>query len=178
MAAIGAGNVSAQKSATEKFDSKMFPFAIHWDDASKTAIDCSSLNSTPAGGSGFVQAKEGHFFDEKGKRVRLFGVNVGADAAFPTHADAEKIAAHMHKFGINAVRLHHTDTDWAKISVFDRSFDDTQHFNKEAIDKLDYFIFQLKKNGVYINLNLKSLGLSKKGTGFLIRRNWDTPANQ
>ena len=63
------------------------------------------------------------------------------------------------------MRLHHTDTDWAKISVFDRTFNDTQHLNKEAIDRLDYFIFQLKKNGVYSNINLKISRTFKKGDG-------------
>ena len=84
----GAGSAFAQSSSSDKFDSKMFPFSIPWDDASKTVIDCSSLNPTPAGVSGYVQAKGGQFIDAKGNRKRLFGVNFGADAAFPTHSDA------------------------------------------------------------------------------------------
>ena len=131
---------SAQKSPLDAIDAKMFPFVIPWDDASHSVIDCSSLNPTPAGVHGFVSARNGHFFDESGRRLRMLGVNFGADAAFPTHEDAEKIAAHLHKYGFNIVRLHHTDTDWAKISVFDRKYDDTQHLNLMAIDRLDYFI--------------------------------------
>ena len=141
------------------------PFAMPWDDSSKSPTDASSLNPVPAGVNGRLSAKNGHFYDEKGTRVRFVGVNIAADAAFPTHADAVKIAARLHKYGFNIVRLHHMDTDWAKTSLIDRTIDDTQHLNKEALERLDYFVAQLKKNGVYANINLKVSRVFKIGDG-------------
>ncbi len=141
------------------------PFVMPWDDSSKSIVDSSSLNPAPAGVNGRLHAKNGHFYDDKGTRVRFLGVNIGADAAFPSHADSRKVAARLHKYGFNIVRLHHMDTDWAGTSLIDRTFDDTQHFNREALDRLDYFVAQLKKNGVYSNINLKVSRVFKKGDG-------------
>lgn len=131
-----------------------FPFVMPWDDASHTVIDVGALNPVPAGINGFITAKDGHFYDERGNRVRFLGVNIAADAAFPTKDDAEKVAARLHKYGINIVRLHHMDASWSKPNLFDPAFKDTQHYNKEALDRLDYFIFQLKRHGIYSNINL------------------------
>ena len=138
---------SAQSPAT-------FPFVLPWDDASKTVVDVSALNPTPAGANGAIVARNGHFYDGKGRRVRFIGVNMAADNAFPTHENADKIAARLHKFGVNIVRLHHTDANWSHPNLFDPKFPDTQHLDKEALDRLDYFVAALKKNGVYSNVNL------------------------
>ena len=133
----------------------MFPFVMPWDDGNtKTAIDVGSLNPTPAGVNGFVKARNGKLYDEKGRRIRLIGVNCAANAAFPDHATAEKVAVRLHKLGFNIVRFHHMDADWSKPNLWDPNYKDTQHLNPDALDRLDYFMAQLKKNGVYSNLNL------------------------
>ena len=131
-----------------------FPFVLPWDDASKTVVDVSALNPVPAGVNGAIVAKNGHFYDGKGKRVRFIGVNMAADNAFPSHENADKIAARLHKFGVNIVRLHHTDASWSHPNLFDPKSPDTQHLDKVALDKLDYFVAALKRNGVYSNVNL------------------------
>jgi len=89
-------------------DAPMFPFVLPWDDASPGITNMSNLLDKPAGGRGFVVAKEGHLFDGN-KRFRIFGVNTVFGANFPTHEDAGKVAARMAKFGINCVRFHHMD---------------------------------------------------------------------
>src|SRR6516225_8967557 len=83
-----------------------FPFVIPWDDASPTLTDVSALNPTPAGQNGSITARDGHFYDGKGQRVRFLGVNLCYRANFPAKADAEKVAARLRKYGINIVRLH------------------------------------------------------------------------
>ena len=128
-------------------------------------VNVGSFNPTPAGSNGFIRARDGHFYDEKGKRIRFLGVNLAADSAFPTHSDAEKIAARLHKYGFNIVRLHHMDASFSKINLFDRASGDTQHLNKDALDRLDYFIFQLKQNGIYANINLKVSRTFTEGDG-------------
>ena len=127
---------------------------LPWDDASKTVVDVSALNSVPAGKNGAIVARGGHFYDGAGRRIRFIGVNMAADNAFPTHENADKIAARLHKFGVNIVRLHHMDASWAHPNLFDPKFPDSQHLNPEAIDRLDYFVAALKRNGIYSNINL------------------------
>jgi hypothetical protein len=132
-----------------------FPFVLPWDDDSQSVVNVGFLNPVPAGADGFIRTRDGHFYDEKGRRIRFIGVNMAADAAFPTHADAEKIAGRLHKFGVNIVRLHHMDASWSKPNIFDTSSGDTQHLNAEALDRLDYLVNQLKLHGIYANINLK-----------------------
>lgn len=129
---------------------EMFPFVPPWDDATPSVTNLSGWLDQPAGKDGFVTARDGHFFSGN-KRVRFFGVNMAFGGNFPTHADAEKVAARMAKFGINCVRFHHMDTDTAPTGILKK---DRRTLDPEALDKLDYFVAQLKKHGIYSNLNL------------------------
>ena len=136
----------------------MFPFVLPWDDATPgTATDLSFLNAKPAGVNGFIVPKSGHFIESKtGKRVRFLATNLVAKSAFPSHADAEKVAARLAKLGINLVRLHHMDnSNWGQeSSIWDYAYKDRQHLSAAQLDKLDDLIAHLKKNGIYVNLNL------------------------
>jgi len=139
-------------------DSTMFPFVIPWDDAtSGTATDVSQMNTAPAGKNGFIVVRDGHFVESAtGVRVRFLGTNLAFRADFPSHDDADKVAARMAKYGINLVRLHHMDnsTQGKGGSIWDISVADRQHIDPVQLDRLDYLIAQLKKHGVYVNINL------------------------
>src|SRR5258707_7867292 len=78
---------------------EMFPFVLPWDDASAGVTNVSAWLEKPAGAVGFVGVRDGHLNTGKG-RIRFFGVNMAFGGNFPAHADAEKIAARMAKFGI------------------------------------------------------------------------------
>ena len=135
-----------------------FPFVIPWDDAAPgTATDVSFLNAKPAGVNGRVIVRDGHFVESgTGKRVRFLGVAFTFTSAFPNHADAEKVAARLAKYGVNLVRVHFIDQNYAgPFTLWDPHFKDFRHIDAGQRDKLDYLIAQLKKNGVYVNLNLK-----------------------
>ena len=151
------GMASAQTPPTAS-SPPMFPFFLPWDDASPgTITDVSFLNSKPAGKNGYIMPKHGHFIEGKtGQRIRFIGTNFAAKDAFPSHADAVKVAARIAKLGINLVRLHHMDNDgWGPgATIWDTRFKDRQHIDPAQLDKLDYLVFQFKKNGVYSNLNL------------------------
>jgi hypothetical protein len=129
---------------------EMFPFVLPWDDASPSVTNLSAWLERPAGRDGFVTVKNGHLF-ANGKRLRIFGVNVAFGANFPTHEDAEKIAARMAKFGINCVRFHHMDMQPAPGGIWAKEM---RTLDAGQLDKLDYFIAELKKNGIYADLNL------------------------
>lgn len=160
---------------------ELFPFVLPWDDATPSITNLSGLLEKPAGKHGFVSVKDGHLYAGE-KRLRIFGVNLAFGANFPTHADAEKVAARMAKFGINCVRFHHLDTAPVPAGLLEKDF---RTFNAERLDRLDYFIAQLAKNGIYTNLNLhvgnpyptlpKWEGREKYGKGW---DNFYTPAIQ
>jgi hypothetical protein len=137
------GSLRAQETAS-------FPFVLPWDDSSTTITDMRSLNDRPAGKHGFVRVKGGHLFTDAG-RIRFLGVNICMDACFPEHGDAAKVAARMAKFGINCVRFHHMDRDPAPRGIFKA---DMRTLDPAQMDRLDYFIAQLKKQGIYTDLNL------------------------
>lgn len=136
-----------------------FPFTIPWNDTlAGVATDVSFLNAKPAGKNGRIVVKDGHFVEQDtGTRVRFLGVNLCAAQAFPEKADAELFAKRLAKAGVNVARIHHIDNPWPTPggSLWDRKFPDHQHLDAPQLDKLDHLIDQLKRNGVYVNLNLK-----------------------
>ena len=145
-----------------------FPFVIPGDDASKTVTDFSYLSPDPAGHDGFVRIRDGHFVTDAG-RLRMWGVNVGYGGCFPSHDDAKLVAAHLAKLGLNAIRIHHHESQLAPTGLLnaDGSFD------AEQVDRLDFFLNQLHQHGIYANLNLhvgrevsKELGIPQIGNSF------------
>ncbi|MGQ9731497.1 MAG: carbohydrate binding domain-containing protein [Candidatus Zipacnadales bacterium] len=147
--ALGLGCRSSQAQEED-----LFPFTIPWDDDSPSVANVSDWNEKPAGKHGFITVRDGHFVDGKGERIRFLGTNLCFAAAFPPHEIAEKVARRMAKFGINIVRFHHMDSNPFPRGILDPEYADKQHLSKEAFDRLDYLIYQLKENGIYANLNL------------------------
>lgn len=137
---------------------ELFPFVLPWDDGTPGVVDMSSLLEAPAGARGHVYAAEdGHLYAGDGsaerpkKRLRLWGVNTSFAGNFPTREDAPKVAARLAKFGVNCVRFHHMDRDAAPKGIWK---DDLLTIDPEQLERLDYFIAQLKQRGIYANLNL------------------------
>lgn len=95
---------------------------------------------------------EGHFA-AGGKRLRFFGTNLVADGCFPVKSKAPWIAARLRKMGFNLVRLHHMDNPWSPGSLFQQG-SDTRHLNPVTLDRLEYLIAHLKRNGIRVNVNL------------------------
>lgn len=132
---------------------EMLPFVMPWDDSRPGITDMSFLNHCPAGTLGNIYIKNGHLFAGR-DRIRFFGVNLTAGACFPDHETADKVAARMAKFGINAVRFHFLDSTWGEVCMIDYASGSSWNLNADAVDRLDYFISRLREKGIYINLNL------------------------
>jgi hypothetical protein len=131
-------------------EAPLFPFVMPWDDASPGITDLSPWLEAPAGKDGFVTVQDGHL-SANGKRLRLWGTNLCFGANFPEHAQAEKIAARLAKLGINCVRFHHMDMLPAPSGLLQA---DKLTPDPKMLDRLDYFIAELKKRGIYADLNL------------------------
>ncbi|ODR28288.1 hypothetical protein [Eisenbergiella tayi] len=124
-------------------------------------LDFSSLLEAPAGRHGFVKVRDGHFYFEDGTQARFFGFNFPARANMPDHETAEKIAHKLATMGANIARIHASDTNTGPIgwsSNPDSPLLDYPHtsrqFHPEGLDRFDYWIYQLKKNGIYLHIDL------------------------
>src|SRR5437867_11392286 len=85
-------------------------FPISYAPDAPGLLDCSNLlaKNKPAGQLGPITVRDGHFFSGQ-NRIRFWGVNIAFGGNFPTHEQADKLAARLSSFGINAVRFHHMD---------------------------------------------------------------------
>ncbi len=155
-----------------------FPLALPWDDASATPIDASDLLRDAPGDdlSTVINARgrvvvgpDGHFrFSNTGQRARFWGTNLTFSSAFPPSPDnppaggdefpdpqaAEKLARRLAKLGFNAVRFHHIDWFSRPSGLWQAYWDNTQVMDPVQLGRLDYLIYQLKRHGIYVDLNL------------------------
>lgn len=143
-AATPAANAAAPK--FEFFESK--PSGL---DDKPTLTDLSSLNAEAAGAHGFIHAERGHFIDDRGTRVRIFGVNLSGAACLPDRATASRLARHFRKLGFNAVRLHALDAPGALLT---KDFE----LAHDALERLDHFGAELKAQGLYFSFGLHAAG--------------------
>ncbi len=139
-------------------DDGMFPFVPSYD-APENVVNMSHLLEAPAGKHGRIRVKDGHFVNDKG-RVRLHATNLTGPANFPTHAEAERLAARLARFGINCVRLHYFDSSYGTFmlpheqGILTEDFRTRRQFDAERRDRQDYLLAQFKKRGIYVDMNL------------------------
>ncbi|MBN1409265.1 MAG: carbohydrate binding domain-containing protein [Spirochaetales bacterium] len=131
----------------------LFDFYIPWDDDSKTPIDLSGLLDKPAGKNGYIKPDKNGHLTAAGKRIRFWGVNFTFANNFPDKASAEKAAGHLAKYGVNIVRFHHMDMFAQPDGIWTTNKPDRK-LSPGQLDKLDYFVSELKTNGIYVDINL------------------------
>lgn len=148
-------SASSVANSTAATANQMVPFVLPFDDASSGVTNLGELlNHLPAGKFGAIKANaQGHFVvgDE---RIRFLGVNITASSTMTSKANAEKVARRLAKFGVNLVRFHHMDNHFGAKSIINYAAGTSRSLDAENLDKLDYYIYQLKLNGIYTNLNL------------------------
>lgn len=151
---------AAEEARTAPDARDLFPFVIR-PDAEGTAMDMSAFVPAPAGRDGFIRREGEHLVDGKGRLVRLNGVNLTGSANFPAHAEADRLAAHFARLGINCVRLHYFDT-----TTFANFMQEPFHcilrpdgsgrqvIDEEKRDRLEYMIAAFKRRGVHVSMNI------------------------
>lgn len=144
-----------------------FPFNMPWDDDSPNVTNMKHLLDAPAGKHGYLKvAADGHFYFENqpGVRARFNGVTITAGANFPDRALAPGIAARMARFGINMVRV--TFQDYIPpFGLFKEPLSSTRELDPAQLDKLDWFLHQLKLRGIYVHLDFLSARPFLEGDG-------------
>ncbi len=135
--------------------SRWYPLDTTRDDYTKPAVvNLSRYLHRPAGKHGFLTVRGGGFVFRDGTPVRFWGVNIVAGNVFMDRTTAERTAARLAKFGCNMVRLHHMDASWAQPNIFGNHPTSTLNLSPEMLDRLDYFIYQCKRHGIYIYMDL------------------------
>ena len=139
-------------------------FPVDWRVDANSPADLSFLLDAPAGKDGYVRVADGHLVRGDGKRLRLWGVNVSMAGGLPAKENAPLIARRLAQCGVNCVRLHFLDV-LSPRGIIDAGRQDTQAFDQAQVDRLDFFVAELKKRGIYTNLNLNVAHSYKPGDG-------------
>ncbi len=128
-------------------------------------VDLRFLNDAPAGRHGFVRARGEALEFADGAPARFWGANVAAEAIFESSdAEIDRHAERIAKLGFNLVRLHHHDsTFWVRHSLLDASGDDSLRSDPVGFAKLDRWVAKLRRQGVYIWLDLHTGRVFKRG---------------
>ena len=140
----------------QRSDSLLRPFTIEHRAADASSLDLSFLLDAPAGKHGFVRVRDGHLARGDGARLRLWGVHLTdwsrGSVLLPPKEDAPMWASTLARYGINCVRLHFLDLDAPRGIIAAGS--DSRHFDAQQLDRLDFLVAELKKRGIYVDLNL------------------------
>ncbi len=137
------------------------PFHIDWKLHSDSAIDLTFLHDAPAGKDGQIRIENGHFVKPDRKRFRIWGINFSSRACFTSKQDAPMIAEYLARMGLNCVRFHHMDNPGTGLLNGDPNT--TRELHPDVLDRLDFLIAELKKRGIYTNLNLNVSRQYKEG---------------
>ena len=136
--------------------------------AASSPADVSFLHDAPAGKDGYIRIQGGHLVKPNGQRIRFWGVHLTdwrpGSIELPPKEDTPMWAATLARYGVNIVRLHFLDK-WAPTGITDGSKDDTRSFDAQQLDRLDFLVSELKKNGIYMDLNLNVGRVFKEGDG-------------
>jgi hypothetical protein len=153
-------------------DPALKPFTLDYRKAplshSASPVDVSFLLDPPAGKHGLIRIKDGHFVTGDGKRIRFWGMNITdwskGSVMVPSKEDAPLWAATLARYGVNAVRFQFLDLPTPR-GLIDSKRDDTRALDPEQFDREDFFIFELEKQGIYIDFNLLVGRPFKSGDG-------------
>lgn len=92
--------------------------------------------------------------------MRFWGMNLVA--MYPTHAQADALAANLAGREVNLVRLHHNlrkSLEWnpgSRVAALAMYETDTRTPNPDAWDRFDYLNAQLRSHGIYLALSVHS----------------------
>ena len=133
-----------------------FPYPFFHDDV---PVDISFVFAAekPAGKRGFLKVEGRRFVFEDGTPVRFWGTNFNGAGCFPEKEYAQKLARRLAKIGINLVRFHQLDAEWHTPNIFQFTKGKRMtngHLDPESMDRLDYLVYCLKNEGIYVYLDM------------------------
>ncbi len=172
VAVNAAAEESAPTAAVVPYACRRTPMSLPWDDQRYSpGASFDHLNRTVSATSKAIPYDDEAYrvsVDPSGQLVvnaagtpipiRFTGVNIVWSGAFPTAADAPKIAARMAQFGINLVRFHNLDAYAAGETAYPQRVgwfeSDFATLNEARLDRFDNFVNELAHQGIYSDINL------------------------
>ncbi len=143
-----------------------------YPDAMPVDISFVFEDEKPAGKHGFLQVSKknpNEFCFEDGTPARFWGVNFNGGANFPPHDYSEKVASRLAQAGCNIVRFHQLDAEWDTPNIYGHSkgrrVSTTRKLDPVSLDRLDYLIYSLKQEGVYVYFDMMTYRKFKSGDG-------------
>ncbi len=144
-----------------------FPYTINPSDTTSSPY-LPTQPSQQAGIHGFLKRdQEGNFRFDDGNPARFYGVTLQWTACFPDSTSAIATAARLRKLGVNLVRFQYMDNsyDWWQQATFLDAATGFRTLHPQQIRRLDWFIAQLKRNGIYSYLTLQSARVARTDDG-------------
>lgn len=124
-----------------------YPFAF----GSTVEVDTTLLGPVkPAGSQGRIAvSSDGNFVTADGERLRFYGVTIQYSGCLPDSATAIATARRLRALGVNMVRFAGFDyTPAPTISIF-AAATRTDALDPERMRRFDWFVHQLKQQGIY-----------------------------
>lgn len=117
------------------------------DDFAPSILDELSPRKPIGDGPEFYIRRDGdRFVGADGTPFRVWGMSV---PTAPPRAEAEYYAKRARRLGINVARMHSLDGD-----LCDRNAGRNYAFDPERLDRMEYFIACLKREGIYVMLDV------------------------
>jgi hypothetical protein len=140
------------KESEKMQDTSKWPYcAIAWNGTIEpgSALDFSFMNHKPAGKYGYLKrvGDQFEFEGRPGEPVKFWGTNFAIEGPFPAKDLAPGIARTMAAQGVNMVRFH-------LFAAREYLLQSPGGFNPEMLDKMFFLFSELKKNGVYIYMDI------------------------
>lgn len=175
IALCAAGSSAASATATDKLPDplQLRPLNPAFDLYPDSSLaNFAYLLDAPAGKHGFVQSRDGHFYFENGQRARFWGVTITQEHIDIPKQRIDEVVDNLARAGCNMVRFHSLDNraglqyGFLRRTIVDDAppnDKDTQHFDKEYRDRLDYWIARLKERGIYSFIVLRAFRSYRDG---------------
>ncbi|MFP4381813.1 MAG: beta-galactosidase [Candidatus Sumerlaeia bacterium] len=128
-----------------------FEFSADSQADGNSVISMANWLDAPAGKHGWVEMREDVLVYQD-KPLKVWGLNNAFANTAPDKKIADKRADLYAKYGVNCVRLHKIidGVGWAGI----QSQDSAVEFDKEGLDRLDYYVAKLKEKGIFVKFSV------------------------
>src|ERR1035437_2934421 len=130
-------------SAVAMEEGNWFPLQPVRDDFQPNILDVSRFVEAPTGKHGFLAVKDDQFAFQDGAPARFWGSQVNAMGK----EQVDYMVRRMRRQGINITRLHGLE------SLNDRNGKTSSDYDAASWDRMDYLIYKLGENGIYIILD-------------------------
>jgi hypothetical protein len=150
-----------------------FNFVMPTYDSSRSAW-LPGLPEEPAGAHGFLRAAGGHLEFSDGTAARFVGAGIIASACFPDSIGALATARRLRKLGVNMVRFDYFDYSNSNGASTLAPGNRSDSLSPTQMARFDWFLYQLKQNGIYSHFVLKSRNAPRRDDGV---PGWDSTYN-